>query len=402
MKTEKQKRVFVTGLGMVTALGSNAEQSFKRIVAGEDGIGDVTLFDVSGCRCKRAGEVRFQPESKTRRLSRVSQLLLPAVRESLENANLLTAQNRCSLSTLPMSISTTGGGMPLGESFLKRAVQKKGGGRPIFEASNYQPQAQVVDIHQTFGFRGPVTVIANACASGANAIGHASDMIRSGMADCVLTGGYEALAELIFVGFDCLQALTTEQCRPFDLNRSGLVLGEAAAFLILESENSVKNRKAKILCELSGYGHSTDLHHLTQPDPTGAAQLRAMKMAFEQSGICPSEIGYVNAHGTGTKINDVSEAAVYEEFFNGHSVRVSSTKAAVGHTLGAAGAVEAILSILALLQGKLPPQKNLVTPEPAVKHRLVKVGEQKKFSSSMSVNLGFGGSNAALIFSKIS
>jgi 3-oxoacyl-[acyl-carrier-protein] synthase II len=400
MKTEKQKRVFVTGLGMVTALGSSAAETFDRVIAGEDGIANVTLFDVSGCRCRRAGEVRVQTDPKNRRLSRVSQLLLPAVKAALEHANLLTSRNRCSISTLPMSISTTGGGMSLGESFLRRTKQGKSGGRPIFEMGNYQPQAQVLDIQEVFGFRGPVTVIANACASGANAIGHASDMIRSGMADCVLTGGYEALAELIYVGFDCLQALTTEQCRPFDLNRSGLVLGEAAAFLILESEDSIRNRNAKILCELSGYGHSTDLHHLTQPDPGGSAQLRAMNMALEQSGISSADIGYVNAHGTGTKINDVSEAAVYEKFFNGHSARVSSTKAALGHTLGAAGAVEATLAILALLNGKLPPQKNLVTPEPAVKDRLVKIGEQNRFSTSMSVNLGFGGSNAALIFSK--
>ena len=245
--------------------------------------------------------------------------------------------------------------------------------------------------------------IANACASGGNAMGHAADLIRAGFCDCILTGGYEALTELIFVGFDCLQASSTDRCRPFDVNRSGLMLGEGAGFLVLESEARAKKRGARILCRLAGYGHSTDLHHLTQPEPSGQALVRAMQMATKQAGISPRDIGYINAHGTATTRNDVAEGNAYQECFKDNlpSIRISSTKAAIGHTLGAAGSIEAVFAVMALLRGELPPQLNVQTPEPVVAASLVKEGEKlREDAAVMSVNLGFGGSNAALIFAK--
>jgi len=296
--------------------------------------------------------------------------------------------------------------MAFGEDFLRRvpARNRSNSRSHLFsQVSRYLPQQQVLDIQQALGFSGHSVIIANACASGANAIGHAADLIAVGAADCVLAGGFEALTELVFVGFDCLQATSTDRCRPFDLNRTGLLLGEAAAFLVLESAEHAQRRGATPLCHLTGYGHTTDVFHLTQPQPDGAALLDVMRAAASQAQVAPAQIGYINAHGTATPVNDGTEAKAYLAFLGEAlgSTRISSTKAAIGHTLGAAGAVEAFFAIEALRTGHLPPQLNLQTPIPEIAPALV--GEKESSSGMqhvMSVNLGFGGSNAALIFSR--
>jgi 3-oxoacyl-[acyl-carrier-protein] synthase II len=292
--------------------------------------------------------------------------------------------------------------MDFGEKFLRRVLAQNRS-HLLSRVSRYLPPQQVLDMQQALGFSGHSVIIANACASGANAIGHAADLISVGAADCVLAGGFEALTELVFVGFDCLQTTSTERCRPFDLNRNGLLLGEAAAFLVLESIDHAARRGATPLCHLTGYGHTTDFFHLTQPAPDGAALLEVMRAAAARAGIAPAQIGYVNAHGTATPLNDGVEAKAYTAFLGDAlgSTRISSTKAAIGHTLGAAGAIEALFAIEALRTGCLPPQLNLETPIPEIAPALVRL----KISSDnlqhvMSVNLGFGGSNAALIFSR--
>jgi 3-oxoacyl-[acyl-carrier-protein] synthase II len=307
---------------------------------------------------------------------------------------------------LPFSVSTTAGGMAFGEDFLRRVLTRNRSNsrsRLFSQVSRYLPQQQVLDVQQALGFSGHSLIIANACASGANAIGHAADLISVGAADCVLAGGFEALTELVFVGFDCLQATSIDRCRPFDLNRSGLLLGEAAAFLVLESAEHAQRRGATPLCRLTGYGHTTDFFHLTQPDPEGATLVEVMRAAAAQARIAPALIGYINAHGTATPVNDGAEAKAYGLFLGDAlgSTRISSTKAAIGHTLGAAGAVEALFAIEALRTGHLPPQLNLQTPIPEIAPALV--GEKElsnEMEHVMSVNLGFGGSNAALIFSR--
>src|SRR5208282_3065988 len=210
------------------------------------------------------------------------------------------------LPQLSLSVSTTGGAMALGEQFLRSMLAQHRGAGEFYRASRYQAQHQTHDLQRHLGFHGPVTIIANACASGANAIGHGADLIRSGASSCVLAGGYEALTELIYVGFDCLQAMSPDCCRPFDVARNGLMLGEATAFAVLESESHAQARGAQILCELAGYGHATDLHHLTQPHPRGATAVTVMRRAIAQAGVNVTDIGYVNAHGTGTPLNDVS------------------------------------------------------------------------------------------------
>jgi 3-oxoacyl-[acyl-carrier-protein] synthase II len=406
-----RRTIVVTGMGAVTPLGGDFPTTWQRLVAGESAAAPMTLFDVTACRCKQAAAARI-PElpdlthKQLARLSRASRLALPAAREALADAQLLDGEGRSRFSELALSVSTTGGGMALGEQFLRSMLAQQCGAGEFSRVARYQAQHQAHDLQQYLGFHGPMTIVANACASGANAIGHGADLIRSGVYDCVLVGGYEALTELIYVGFDCLQAMSPDRCRPFDVTRNGLMLGEAAAFAVLESESHACGRGARILCELAGYGQGTDLHHLTQPHPTGATAVRVIRHAIAEAGCSAADIGYVNAHGTGTPLNDASESAAFATVFGNGGViskrlRMSSTKAAIGHTLGAAGSIEALFAIAALRSGQLPPNLNLQQPEPMVAANLVAVGEQAgQMQATLSVNLGFGGSNAALLFKR--
>ncbi|MDD5261856.1 MAG: beta-ketoacyl-[acyl-carrier-protein] synthase family protein [Methylacidiphilales bacterium] len=403
-----KRKVVVTGLGLLTPLGPDVQGSWERLCAGNDARRPVTLFDVSGCRCREGAQVELPGAfparaPKPRRLTRASMLAISAVREALADAGLLRQDGSSLEPRLVLSVSTTAGAMSNAETFLRHSLAgtKKGLLGPI---ARYQPQQQILDLQETFGFRGPATIIANACASGANALGHAADLIRNGRADCVLAGGYEALTELVYAGFDSLQALSPDCCRPFDLNRNGLMLGEGAGFVVLESEERARQRGVRHYCELSGYGQATDLHHLTQPSPGGEALIRVMEQAVKRSGIDRREISYVNAHGTATPMNDGAEAAAYVSFFGEgfKRLKISSTKAAIGHTLGAAGAVEAVFAIQVLRTGQLPPQLHTREAIPEMRPVLPAQGDVLQSPRhAMSVNLGFGGSNAALIFSKL-
>ncbi len=253
---------------------------------------------------------------------------------------------------------------------------------------------------RAFGCGGPITIIANACASGANAIGHACSLLWSGQAERVWTGGYDALSQLVFAGFDSLQALSPTQCRPFDSQRDGLALGEGAAVLALETLDHARLRRASILGEIVGYGAATDAHHLTQPHPEGDAALAAMRKACEQAGVLPEQIGYLNAHGTGTPLNDSAEAAAINRWAGEKalaSLQVSSTKASIGHLLGAAGAVEAVVCLMALREQWLPPTTTLRSPDPVCRFRIVREPKAAKLKFALSNSFGFGGANATLI-----
>ena len=398
--------VIVSGLGAVTPLGQNLPTTWDRLIAGQDAAGPLTLFDTTGCRTHTAASAELPDlancsRKKLSRYSRASRLALPAALEALCMAALLDPENRCLLSDLPIVVSTTAGGMSFGEDFFKEVLARKRG-HLLGHVARYLPQQQVLDLQEILQTPGSTAILANACASGANAIGHAADMVATGAADCVLAGGFEALNELVFIGFDCLQATTLEKCRPFDLNRSGLMIGEGAGFLVLESPEHLEKRGGTPLCRLSGYGHSTDFFHLTQPEPDGKALIEVMRAASLEAGAVAGEIGYINAHGTATVINDSAEARAFKTFLNGSlpATRISSTKAAIGHTLGAAGAIEALFTVQALRTGELPPQVNSSNPLPELAGALVSKGETSSLTHAMSVNLGFGGSNAALIFSR--
>ena len=290
--------------------------------------------------------------------------------------------------------------MSLGEAFYRQSLLSTHTDRQQpTRVIHYQPQRQALDLGEALGFSGPITIIANACASGANAVGHAWELIRHGRAERVLAGGYEGLCQLIFSGFDSLQALSPTVCRPFDRTRDGLALGEGAAVVAMETLEGAVKRGATILCEVVGYGTSTDIHHLTQPHPQGDAALAAMQAACASAKLGPEQIGYVNAHGTGTPLNDSAEAAALNRGAGSSAkdIPVSSTKSSVGHLLGAAGAVEVVISLMALSERWLPPTSTLQEPESGCAFPLIRRPMEAKIEYALTNSFGFGGANATLI-----
>jgi 3-oxoacyl-[acyl-carrier-protein] synthase II len=290
--------------------------------------------------------------------------------------------------------------MRMGEDYYRQATQDPARctGQAV-RVMEYQAQRQGLELLRAFALDGAITIIANACASGANAIGHAWHLIRHGQAERVFTGGYDALSQLVFAGFDSLHALSPTTCRPFDAHRDGLALGEGAAMLTLETLESAQRRGAQILGEISGYGASTDVHHLTQPHPQGSAALASMRAACAEAGIKPAAVGYINAHGTGTPLNDSAEAAAINGWAGESAARVpvSSTKASIGHLLGAAGAVEAVVCLMGLRGQWLPPTITIRQPDPLCTFPLITQPTEASYEYALTNSFGFGGANASLI-----
>ena len=398
VKTGKA-RVAVVAAGVVSPLGFGLTETLDSLHTGKDCISQVSRFRVDQCRCKTAGQVpderllaRRQNGRKTRRLHRASHMMISALEEAL-------AQDPQFEPELTV-IGTTSGGMSFGEDYYC-ALHRHGGLRhsPNWIA-NYLPQKPVIDAHEALGISGPCQVIANACASGTNAIGHAFESVRSERYERVLTGGYDALSELVFVGFDSLQAATPEKCRPFDRERSGMVLGEGAAIFALENLEVARARGARILAEITGYGISTDNHHLTQPDPSGSGPRQAMEQALRSADLSAKAIDYINAHGTATPFNDAAEGKAIEALFG--RVPLSSTKGMMGHSLGAAGAIEAIFCLLALQHQFLPPNINFRIPDKDVDLNIVaNESRPAKIDIVLSNSFGFGGTNASIVMQKI-
>ena len=290
--------------------------------------------------------------------------------------------------------------MALGESYLAHAIRSPCSNRTqATRVVNYQAQRQALDVCDALGFGGPITIISNACASGANAIGYAWEVLRRGQAPRVLVGGHDALCHLIYAGFDSLQALSSSPCLPFDAHHSGLTLGEGAGVLALETLAYAQARGASILGEIIGYAAANDTHHLTQPHPQGDAALACMTGACQTASVTLDQVDYINAHGTGTWHNDVTETAAINRWAGTRSsaLPVSSTKASIGHLLGAAGAVEALVSLMVLREHWLPPETDLVTPDPACRFSLVRQPTTAAARVVMSNSVGFGGSNASLV-----
>ncbi len=402
------RRVVLTGAGIVTAYGVGWERNAEGFRQGQTAFRPITLFDVSRQRVKTAAVVDLPAalpdialsERKQRRMERAARFLLLAADEALKgarwNGEIPTA----------LVLGTTSGGMSRGEEFFREATATPAGKlRQATRVSYYLAQRQALDLVEAYQLSGPVTIIANACAAGANAVGHAFELIRSGRAERVLAGGYDALSHLVFSGFDSLQALSPTVCRPFDARRDGLALGEGAAALALESLESAHARHAQILGEIVGYGAATDIHHLTQPHPAGEAALQSMRAACAQAGVEPRQISYINAHGTGTPLNDAAEAAAINTWAEASAgdILVSSTKAGIGHLLGAAGAVESVVCAMALREQWLPPMITTQEADPVIRFGLVQRPLKAKelsrpFEYALSNSFGFGGANASLIF----
>jgi 3-oxoacyl-[acyl-carrier-protein] synthase II len=394
-QTITSRRVAVVAAGIVSPLGFGLPETLSSLRDGRDCVAPVTRFNVDRTRCKTAGQIsdeRLLPGGRrghARRLHRASHMMIQALEQALEQ----DGEIRPELAIM----GTTSGGMSFGEEYYRALHDKSQLREAPRWIANYPPQKPVTDALEKFRMPVPCQVIANACASGSNAIGHAFASIRSGRYQRLLTGGYDALSELVFVGFDSLQASTPERCRPFDRDRSGMIIGEGAAVLALEEWDYAHARGAHVLAELIGYGISTDNHHLTQPNPSGIGPRMAMQAALESANVQPTMVDYINAHGTATEFNDAAEAKAISDLFPA-SVPVSSTKAMMGHSLGAAGAVEAVFCILALQHQFLPPNINFRAS--AENTNIAVVANQSRparVRTVVSNSFGFGGTNASIV-----
>jgi 3-oxoacyl-[acyl-carrier-protein] synthase II len=390
----KRVQVAVVGAGIVSPLGFGLSESLDSLRAGRDCITPVTRFSVAQCRCKTAGQISDEQllnqrsNRRRERLHRAANMMIYAVGEALRQANEFKPELAV--------IGTTSGGMSYGEDYYRSLRRQPQSRHAPSWIANYPAQKPAVDALEMFGISAPCQVIANACASGTNAIGYAFECVRSGRYQRLLAGGYDAISELVFVGFDSLQASTPEKCRPFDRERTGMTIGEGAAILALENMESAQARGANILGEVIGYGISTDNFHMTQPNPCGTGPREAMEEALDDAEITAGAVDYINAHGTATVFNDAAEAKAIHELFG--RVPVSSTKSMMGHSLGAAGAIEAVFCLLALQDQFLPPNINFRSPDQDVNLQIVANESQPAdVQVVLSNSFGFGGTNASIL-----
>jgi len=409
-----RRRVVVTGMGCISPVGNNVADTWSAILAGKSGSGMITLFDASKHKTRFAAEVKgfdavalFGPR-EARKMDRFTQFATVATMEALEQSGLkIDEANRDRVGIL---IGTGIGG--IGTLLDQADVMRERGPDRVspflipMMISDSAPGMLAIRV----GARGPNMAIATACASGNNAIGDAVETIRRGSADVMIAGGAEAaLVSVAMAGMNVMGALSTRNddpqtaSRPFDKERDGFLMGEGAGMLILESLEHAQARGANILAELNGYGTTDDAHHISAPAENGAGAAMSMKLALENANLKVEDIGYINAHGTSTPLNDKSETAAIKTVFGeqAYAIPVSSTKSMTGHLLGASGAVEAVFSILALREGVLPPTINYQTPDPECD--LDYVPNQPRKASprhAMSNSFGFGGHNATLIFSR--
>ena len=406
--------VLVTGVGLVSPVGLDRESSWQALLAGSSGIDYVTAFDTEGFETTFAGEVKgFDPEQymdrkQARRLDRFAQLAVAATQQALEQAWLKVETVDPTRVAVVLG-SGVGGILTLSEQF--GVLQERGPTRvnpfliPMMLADMGAGQLSMM-----FGAKGPNFCTVSSCSSGADAIGVAAAILRRGDADIALAGGTEApICPICIAGFNACQALSKRNedpkgaSRPFDADRDGFVLGEGAAVLVLESAESARRRDVQPLAELVGYGATSDAHHVTQPAPNGEGAVRATRLALKQARLAPEEIDYVNAHGTSTPLNDKYETAALKTVFGeaAYSLRISATKSITGHLLGAAGALEAGVCVLAIHHGAIPPTINLDTPDPDCDLDYLAYRPYRgPVRVAMSNSLGFGGHNSSLIFSR--
>ena len=391
--------VVVTGMGIVTPMGRDLAENATGFRAGRMAFSPVTLFDVSRHRVGTAGQVDLpdEPGKAWSRMDRGTRLALLAARGALADAGLSGGE-------MPMVVGTSAAAMPVGENYFQQALATTAHrSQQLQRVELYQAQRQMTDMARELGVSGPIRIVSNACASGANAIGQAFHLVRSGRAERVLAGGYDALCQMVFAGFDALQALSPSGIpRPFDAVRDGLALGEGAGFVVVESAASAKARGARVIAEILGYGAATDVHHLTQPHPLGDAALVTMQAACAMAGLAPEQIDYINSHGTGTPLNDIAEGNAIQRWATGAvaKIKVSSTKSAIGHLLGGAGAVESVISLIALEGQWLPASLNVREADAVCTFDLVRTPRDAVVSRVLTNSFGFGGANATLVFGK--
>ena len=397
-------RIVVTGIGLVAPVGIGRQEVWSSLLEGRDGISDVESFDTSHHAARRGGEVKaFDPNPWFRRLApesvgRATRLAVCAARQAVDDAGVLDPS--IEPERVGIAMGTTSGEPGRVEDFddlylageLDRVGEEFVGGYPCHVIA--------ANLAEEFDFAGPNIMIPAACAAGNYALGYALDALRDGRADVMLAGGADAFSRITYTGFARLGAIAPEMCQPFDKNRQGMMPGEGAAVLVLERLENAKARGARIYAEVGGYGLSCDAHHMTAAHPEGDGAARAMRQALEHAGINADEVGYISAHGTGTPTNDRLETKAVRQVFGGHADRlpISSIKSMIGHTMGAASAIESAVCSLAVHEGRIPPTIHFEEADPECDLDCVP-NEAREIPVSVAMNnaYAFGGNNASVI-----
>jgi 3-oxoacyl-[acyl-carrier-protein] synthase II len=409
-----KRRVVITGVGAITPLGVGVEESWQSLREGKSGVGLITSFDASDFRTRIAGEVRgFNPldfisRKLVRRADRFIHFALAATRMALEDSGLSIGSGE----RVGVSVGTAMGGI---ESIEKNhELLVKGARQQIspFFVPSFLCNMATGQIAIEFGAKGANMCSVTACASGTHAIGDAFRVIQRGEADAMIAGGAEAaIRPLVFAGLEPVRVMTTRNeapekaSRPFDKERDGFVIGEGAGIVILEELESAQSRGAKVYGEVLGYGFNSDAYHITAPDPDGAGAASCMKMAIDDAGISTSQVDYINAHGTSTVLNDLSETRAIKSVFGerSHQIPISSNKSMIGHMWAGAGVVEAIFSLLTINKGIIPPTINYETPDPECDLDYVpNVARRAEVKIALSNSFGFGSTNGSLILGRFS
>ena len=409
-----RRRVVVTGLGAITPVGLTAPESWEAFVAGRSGVGPVTQFDASPYPSRIAAEVKgfyahnSLDRKESRFMARCSQFALVAAQEALQDAGLSWPLNDGQ--RVGVVFGTGMGGFELYNEGIRRLAQ---GGTPRIHpliAIGGLANMPAFHLSQRFGCKGPLNTVVTACAAGTQAVGEAMELIRRGAADLVLAGGVEALIiDLFLASFCAMRILSTRNdeperaSRPFDAERDGFVIGEGCAVLVLESLEHAQARGARIYAELLGQSASADAYHIAAPDPEADGAARAMRWVLADAGIEPTDVDYINAHGTATVLNDVAETKAIKQVFGEHAYRlaVSSTKSMIGHCFGGAGAIEALVCVYSVYHDIIHPTINYETPDPECDLDVVpNVARRVQVNVAMSNSFGLGGQNACLVVGK--
>jgi len=400
----KSRRVVVTGIGAVTSIGANIPDFWAALLEGRCGIREFNLFDAAAYRTRTAAQIPSIPDefltpAQKRRMSRADRMGLAAAREAVGASGLDFSHED------PTRVGVILGGGTSGlidsEAFYERHLQGRKA-RPTL-VLNHLPDAITDRVAQHFGLEGIKSTITTACSSSANAMGYAHDVIAADLADVVLTGGSDVLARLTYAGFNSLRSVDPDPCRPFDRERKGLSIGEAAGILVFEESERARRRGAPILAEFLGYGVTSDAYHMTAPDPSGAAGARTIRAALEASGVDPSQVDYVNAHGTATPQNDAAETAAIKVALGERARRlpVSSIKSMIGHCLCASGGIEAVATVLTVRDGKIPPTIHYQNPDPACDLDYVpNEARDLPVRVALSNSFAFGGNSSVVVLGR--
>ena len=408
-KNSAEQRVVVTGLGTVNAIAGNPQEFAAALRRGTCGIGPISLFDTAAFRTHNGAQIRnFNPRAAVpggislKRMSRSDRMALVATLQALTQAGLYPVPEELR-DEMGVAIGGGAGGLLEAETVFHDYL-KTGGRRARFSRlASVSCASTANQLTNTFLLSGPKATIMTACSSGATAVGLGRDLIRTGAARVMIVGGTEPLCRMTFASFNALKAVDPEYCRPFSGNRAGLTLGEAAGILILESLPHARKRGATILGEVLGYGVTCDSHHMTAPDVGASGAIRAMREALTDAGLEPAAVDYINAHGTATPPNDLMETRAIKEVFGARAGRipVSSTKSMHGHTLGAAGALEAVVSLLTITEGFIPPTIHWETQDPECDLDYVTTGARVTAPDVvLSNSFAFGGNNTTVIFGR--